>query len=450
MQALLKENKITLALAFPIITGQLSQMLIGLIDTLMIGRVGTAELAAAALTNVIFNFPFVVGIGLFAAVSVLVAQAHGAGDNEAGEEAYRNGYLMSLICGVALAGALLATIPFLGYLGQTKEVVEAAPSYLFWMALSLIPTLPILTIKNFAEAKNRPWTILWIMLGGVVVNIVMNYILIFGHFGAPALSLAGAGIATLIARLSTWVALWIYQKHAPALAECRPRKWLKPLNREKCAQIIKIGLPITGQLSMEFGSFAASALVIGTFGSAALAAHQITINCAAFSFMIPLGLAMAVTIRVGHSIGAKEPQRCFQVLLGGHITSFIAMGLTAAAFLFAGEWIATQFTQDGEVIALTVALLVYAAAFQVFDGAQVISMGALRGIKDVNIPTAVIFASFWTIGIPFGAWLAFFRSQGAVGMWMGLATGLAIASIVLTIRLVKKLKQMVAEAATEA
>lgn len=420
-------------------------MLIGLVDTIMIGRVGTVELAAAAFTNVIFNFPFVVGIGLFAAVSVLVAQSHGAEEHKDGEEAYRNGYLLSLICGIVLAGALLATIPFLSLLGQPEEVVEATPRYLVWMALSLIPTLPMLTIKNFAEAKNRPWTVLWIMLGGVMVNIVMNYILIFGHFGAPALGLAGAGIATLIARLVTWWALWIYQKHAPALAESRPERWLKPLNIEKCKQLIKIGLPITGQLSMEFGSFAAAALIIGTFGSTALAAHQITINCAAFSFMIPLGLAMAVTIRVGHSIGAKEPERCMKILIGGHATSLMAMGVTATAFLFAGEAIASQFTRDPEVIALTVSLLFYAAAFQIFDGAQVISMGALRGIKDVNIPTAIIFTSFWIIGIPFGAWLAFYGGQEATGMWMGLATGLAIAAVVLTIRLVKKLRQLASQ-----
>ncbi|MEO0509246.1 MAG: MATE family efflux transporter [Verrucomicrobiota bacterium] len=437
-----KENKVTLKLAFPIITGQVSQMLMGLIDTLMIGHIGTTELAAAAMTNVLFNFPFVLGIGLFIAVSVMVSHAHGADNDEEAGEAFRNGYLMALVLGVVLAAGLLGTLPFLDLLHQPEDVVAAIPDYLIWMALSLIPSIPMFTIKNFAEAKNRPWTVLWIMMGGVALNIVLNYLLIFGKFGLPELGLAGAGIATFLARLSTWWALWTYQKKSRALASARPKRWLKPLDQKICLQTAKIALPATGQLTMEFGSFAAAAILIGQFGSVSLAAHQITLSCAAFTFMIPLGLALAVTIRVGHTVGAGENERCNRIVIGAHITAFCMMGLTAAAFLLAGEPIAGMFSQDSEVIAVTASLFVYAAAFQIFDGAQVISMGALRGLKDVNIPTAIIFVSFWIIGIPLGAALAFSSDMEARGLWIGLAMGLAVASVVLGIRLKQKLSKL--------
>ena len=175
---------------------------------------------------------------------------------------------------------------------------------------------------------------------------------------------------------------------------------------------------------MEFGSFAAAAILIGQFGSSALAAHQITITCAAFTFMIPLGLSMAVTIRVGHTIGAKEYHRCRQILVGSHISAFFAMGLCATTFLLGGEQIAALFTKDPEVITVAATLLICAAAFQIFDGAQVISMGALRGLKDVNIPSIIIFVSFWIIGIPGGALLAFNIGFGAQGLWIGLTVGL--------------------------
>lgn len=193
---------------------------------------------------------------------------------------------------------------------------------------------------------------------------------------------------------------------------------------------------------MEFGAFAATALLIGQFGSAPLAAHQITLTCAAFTFMIPLGMSMAVTIRVGHAIGAKESARCRRIVIGAHASTFLIMGITALIFVTLGSEIASAFSDDSQVIAITIQLLMLAAAFQVFDGAQVISMGALRGIQDVNIPTGIVFVSFWVIGIPTGCVLAFQNAMSALGLWIGLTLGLAIASVVLTFRLFVKLSSI--------
>lgn len=442
MKALLKENKITLTLALPIISGQLSQMLLGLADTLMIGRLSTVDLAAAAFVNVLFNFPFVVGIGLFAAVSVLVSHEHGAERPEGAAESFRNGLILSGILGVILAASLFAVMPFIDLFQQPQGVTEKAPAYLVWLALSLIPMVPTLTIKSFAEAKNHPWEVLWIMLGGVVLNVGLNYILIFGNFGLPALGLSGAGIATLLSRLATLAGLWYYLQHAKSIAESVPQKWIAPLDRSICQDLIKIGLPISGQLMLEFGSFAIAALLIGQFGSTALAAHQITLSCAAFTFMIPLGLSMAVTIRVGHTVGANQYLRTRRILIGSHLSTLLMMGVCATIFATSGDLIASAFTADRDVIELAAKLFIAVAFFQLSDGAQIISMGALRGIRDVNIPTAMIFFSFWICGIPFGAWLAFAHDLGALGLWIGLASGLGISAVILTVRLVRLIRKM--------
>lgn len=437
MLSLFKENKITLTLAIPIITGQLSQMLLGLIDTLMIGRVGTDELATAAFVNVLFNTPFVLAIGLFAAVSMQVSHEHGASKHAEAAESFRHGLLVSIVTGFLLCALLIGIMPFLEHLRQPPEILRLTPSYLFWMALSLIPMVPALTIKSFAEAKNRPWEVLWIMLSTVLINVVLNYLLIFGNFGFPKLGLAGAGIATFLARLMSFLALWLYLTRSKKLAESRPHKWLKPLEIKRCWALLKMSAPIAGQLAMEIGSFSIAALFIGQFGSAALASHQIGLTCAAFMFMIPLGLSMAVTIRVGHSRGAGEYTRCKNIILGAHGTAFLIMSTSAVCFTFYGEALASVFTQDPIVIQTAATIFTIVAFFQIFDGAQIISMGALRGLHDVNVPTLIIFISFWIIGIPFGVWLGFAQNLEASGLWIGLATGLGLAATALSLRVQK-------------
>lgn len=441
MQKLLQENKKTFFLATPIIFGHLSQMLVGLADTVMIGRVGTDELAAVAFVNVLFNFPFVIGIGIFAATSVQVSHAHGEVAHGKAAEALRHALIISTIVGFVLAFLLLATTPLLGFFKQSEEVVRLAPDYLFWIALSLIPILPAQTIKSFTEAKNHPWPVLWIMLGGVALNIVLNYILIFGHFGAPYLGLEGAGIASFIARFAVLVAVVVYFFWSPVLAPSRPVRWFVPLKWESCWALTKIAAPISGQLTLEFGAFAYGALLIGTFGSIALAAHQIAITCAAFTFMLPLGLAMAVTIRVGHTIGAKEYSRCKTLIAAAQLTTFLMMLVTAILFISSGQAIAELFTPDPEVIALAATLFFVVAFFQIVDGIQVISMGSLRGLHDVNWPTLILFGSFWLFGLPIGTILAVPVELGALGIWIGIALGIGFACITLTWRLRQKLPQ---------
>lgn len=447
MQMALREGRLTLMLALPIIAGQLSQMLMGLIDTVMIGKLGTDELATVAFVSVLFNMPFVFGIGLFASISVLVSHQHGSAKNhDRLAEILRNGLLCAVGLGVLLAALMFSSLLFLDKLKQPEAVVELTPTYLFWIALSLVPIVPAFTIKSYIEARNHPWLVLWVMLLGVVANFVLNYILIFGNFGFPHLGLAGAGIATLLARFISLAGLLILLHKSKHLNTCLPTRWLKPLDFGICREVLKMAMPISGQLLMEFGSFSVVALLIGRFGSVALAAHQIAMSCITVTFMIPLGLAMAVTIRVGHTLSTGQRTQCGRLILSAHAMSLIVMTVCALLFVSCGEVISRVFSQDLEVIALAGSLFVIVALFQIFDGTQVISMSALRGLKDVNVPTGLLFVSFWVTGIPLGIWLAFSQGWQARGLWTGLACGLALAAIILSLRLKQQFNKVPQEA----
>lgn len=443
MRYLLKENKTTLALAFPIMAGHVSQMLLGLADTIMIGRVGTTELAAAAFANVIFNTFFVAAIGLFIAVSVNTAHSHGAEQDEEAAEILRNSMFIASLIGITLAVILCALEPFLDIFKQPESVTLLAPDYIFWLAISLVPGVPALTAKSFCEAKNQPWIVFWLMFGGVLLNVFLNYLLIFGNLGFPRLELVGAGIATFISRVFVLIVILFYLTRSVTLARCLPAKWLSKLNREKIVSLFNVGSPSAVQLTIAFGSFSITALLIGQFGNTALAAHQIALTCTALIFMFPLGIGMAVSIRVGHSIGSREAPICHPIIWGAHGISFLITGLFAVLMVVFSQEIASLFSADSELVILSGSLLKIVAIFLIFDGAQAISISALRGMRDVIIPTVCIFFSFWVFAIPVGAFFAFKYHLNALGLWIGLAVGLALGALVLTIRLIYQLKSTI-------
>ncbi len=440
---LITEIRQTLALAFPIIIGQVSQMLMGITDTVMIGRVGKVPLAASAFTHGLFMLVFIVAIGVLMSVSVLVARAHGARQSRECAALLQHGMVLGVGLGAAGMLAMFATVPWLQHFGQPPEVVAEVRPYFELIALSLIPTLVFQVLRQFSEAVGHPWAPMGILLGGVGLNVVLNWILIYGNLGAPALGLAGAGWATLASRVLAAGLLWWWLARRPGLRSEWPSAvlaggWLVIPAWPRLRAMLHIGVPAAIYLLFEVGAFSAAALMMGMLGTVELAAHHIALTCAGFTFMFPLGISIAVSVRIGQAVGAERLGSLrmigFSALGAG---SLIMLGC-ALFFLLAGRQLVAGFSTEPEVIALAAQLLVVAAIFQLFDGVQVIASGALRGMADVKVPMVITFIAYWLIALPGGYGLGVRGTYGPLGIWAALAAGLAAAALLLAWRFYHK------------
>jgi MATE family multidrug resistance protein len=333
---------------------------------------------------------------------------------------------------------MFALLPVLGWLGQPPEVNRSVVGFLMLTAISVIPVMLFTAAKDFAEALSRPWPPFWIVLGGVGLNVLLNFVFIFGMLGAPAMGLTGAGLATLIARMASLVVLlvWLHRSRhfQPHLARIPGER---SLGRE-WRGLLQIGLPAGGQYLAEVSAFATASLMMGWIGVNALAAHQIAITCAATTFMVPLGIGMAVTVRVGQSVGARDFHRVRPIAFGGLGLSLGVMTCSALGFILFSRPIAGLFVTDPGVLATAAALLVIAGFFQVVDGTQIVAMNALRGLGDVHVPTGVAIVSYWMVALPLAYLLTFRAHLGPNGIWAGLALGLGVAGVALTWRFVWK------------
>lgn len=437
-QALLTEGRTTLQLAFPLVAGQLGQMLVGLSDTLMIGQLGVVPLAAATFANTILYLPLMFGIGMTMAVSIRVSQARGAEDVQMAREALRNGLFIALVVGllsVVLAGVL---IPFLHLFGQEPEVAAAADRYFLICAVSMIPAIGSMAVKNHADAMNHPWPAFWILLGGVLLNVFLNWVLIWGKFGAPALGLEGAAIATLVSRLISLAVLVSWSRSSRTIGEWVPRHWFKRPHGPSIRSLVKVGLPASLQLLAEVSAFVVATMIIGTISKEALASHQVAITCAATVFMVPLGISMALTVRVGEAWGAKTYERLRPIVVSGWLLGAVFTLFSASAVLAFPGTIAGWFLDEPEALAVATALLLVSAAFQFSDAMQILSMGALRGLDDVSGPAWIAVFAYWVVSLPVGAALAFGLDWGASGMWWGITLGLTLTAVLLGRRLWRK------------
>jgi len=429
LRLLRREIRPTLALALPIMAGMVSQMLMGLADTIMVGHVGVVPLAAASFVNAVAHLPLVFGLGLLSSIAVLTSQAYGARKPEEAGEILRHGLIVSVIMGVAAALSMFALHPFLGHLGQQSEVVVEARDFLLLFGASLFPGLVAHGCKQFAEALKHPWAPTFVMLGGVFLNVFLNWILIYGNWGAPALGLTGAGWSTLIARTVMALVLLTYVLRAPALRAFQPTHWRAALSRSRFYSLLKLGWPVAGQHFCEVSAFAFAAIMMGWISADAIAAHQIAITCAAMSFMFVLGLGAATCIRVGHAYGAGQFVRMRRIGWGAIGLAAGIMAAFGVIFMVFGKPIAGLFISSPTVVELTAQLLIVAAVFQIADGVQVTSICASRGLADVRVPALIAVLAYWVLTIPLGSLLAFRANWGAVGIWTGLATGLGVAAV---------------------
>lgn len=440
--SILRECAQSLRLGIPLMIGQLSQMLMGVVDTLMVGHLGVTELAGLTFASALFHVPLVFGIGVLTAVAVFTSNARGAENAKDARESCRNGLWLGTMLGLGLFLLALAVLPLHRHVGQAPEVISAARNYYLYVMASLIPTLASMALKNHADALNHPWPPFWIFMGGVLLNVLLNWLLIYGHWGLPAMGLDGAGLATLLARVAILVAVLGWLIRARGLRDWVPhRRWLSP-----CwfwlKKLSAVGFPASIQMLCEVTAFSIAGILMGKFGPAALAAHQVAITLAGTAFMIPLGLSMALTVQIGSAVGANEIPRLRNIALSGWIMAFGYAALTASVFLIFGNTLASWFVDAPDVVALAATLLVIVGFFQIADGLQVASSAMLRGLHDTKIAAWMGFVSYWLLGLPTSMVLAFTFSTGPSGVWWGLATGLTVAAMTLGARLWRRIGQM--------
>jgi MATE family multidrug resistance protein len=428
----------TLKLAFPIIIGELAQMALHLIDSAMVGAISYKQLAAAALVINAMNIPFVIGIGMTISVSQMVSLANGRRDAQLVSHYLFNGFCLCALTALAISMTLIFGKDLLHNLGQDPEVVELAIPFMRLMGLSIIPMLLFMTLKQFADGLEHTRTAMIFSLAGMPVNILLNWLLIYGNWGFPRLELEGAGWATLITRTCMFLALaFVVLRHKTFEKYIAVGRNQWHFKAQTWRELLHIGIPSSLQIGMEAGAFAVSGIIIGTLGAVAQAAHQIALSSASLTFMVSMGLAQAGSIRVSNALGRGDWTKIFVIGKSTLLTALIYGTICALAFAIFRYQLPKAFNDNAEVLALAALLLLFAAVFQISDSTQAIGAGLLRGIKDVKTPTILIGIAYWVIGIPFGYVLAFPFGMGASGMWLGLILGLTMASIFLMTRFFK-------------
>ncbi len=425
----------TVKLALPIALTQLGQIAMMTSDLALIGRLGDQAVAAAALAHTVLFMVFVLGMGIVAAVAPLASQAYGARAPRMVRRALRVGLWAAVILGAPLTLVQLWGGELLVLLGQSPDNAALAHQYLAGMAWCLVPSWCFMALRNFMSAVNRPEPGLWITLAAIPANGILAYALIYGAFGLPRLELFGAGLATTLVSIGMCVAaIWVCYTRRPFRKYRVLGRWWRA-DWTLMRQLIVIGAPISGSFLLEYGLFAAAAQLMGWIGTAALAAHQIALQVAAIMFMVPFGIGMAATVRVGHAVGrgdsAAGRRAGFAAILLGVVfmasmTLLVALTSNIIPLAFLG-----LDAPDPQTVVLASSLLVLGASFFIADGIQTIAAGSLRGLNDTRIPLVFAAISFWAIGFS-GCWLfGFTLGLGAYGIWIGLSLGLATYAVLL-------------------
>ncbi len=428
-----------MVLAGPVVVSQLGQMSMGFVDTLMVGRLGAESLAGVALGNTLFFFLLIVSSGVVIAVAPVVSQAYGANDDETIERSVRQGLVIGILLTLPCALLLWNIEPLLLAMGQDPGVVALSAGYLHAIVWGFLPFLWFTALRSFLEGFSRPLPVTVITLCGLAINIVANYVFMFGKWGFPELGVVGTGLASTIVYWSMFIILLCYTRAVSPFKNYRLVWGIGTPDARYLKALLSIGWPIGVSHGVESGLFSATALFVGLIGTASLAAHQIALQCAAYTFMVPMGIGMAASVRVGQAVGRRDLEQA-------QTAGFVAMGLAllfmiGAAVLFVtaprsiiGLYIDTTRPGNAEVVQIATVLLGVAAVFQVFDGIQVSAAGSLRGLKDTRIPMIISVLAYWGIGLSSGLVLGFGMDFGAVGLWWGLVLGLAAAAVMLTLR----------------
>jgi MATE family multidrug resistance protein len=407
-------------------------MAMGVVDTIMVGHISPQALAAVALGNLYFFSLAVFGMGTLMVLDPVVAQAVGARDTPAVARAVQRGLLMAVLLTIPISVLLTVAGPMLTLARQPGPVIPLAAAYAVRSSPGTLPFLVFIVFRQSLQALGRTAPIVLAIVLANLANAGLNWVLIFGHLGFPPMGVVGSAWATSTGRALLALGLWVAARHqlGPLLFPLRPEIWqLPPLGR-----MLRLGLPIGAQHVLEFGAFALIALMMGWMGIREIAGHQIAINLAALTFMVPLGVGDAASVLVGRGVGrgsALETRGAARAALACGVTF---MSLTAATFLSLPAALSRLYTADREVIAVAVTLIPIAGVFQVFDGMQVVASGILRGLGDTRAPMLANLLGYWLLGIPLSMYLGFKAHWGPAGLWWGLVLGLVVVACTLLVR----------------
>jgi MATE family multidrug resistance protein len=428
-----------LSLAFPVIFSQIGQVTVNLADNMMVGHVGTTELAAASFAINVFHVGMLLGLGITLGLTPLVGQSFSPDDSKSAGSWLKNGVLVYFIASFALCAAMSAVVFFMDRMGQSEDVVKLAIPYYLIQVTSLVPLMVFFSFKQFFEGIGNTKIAMAITIATNLVNIGLNYILIYGKLGFPAFGLNGAGYATLIARMIMPVIFVLVILNRNSLRHYLTEAIHSSFEMVKIKHILSIGFPIGLQMVIEVLSFSFGAIMLGWISKESIAGHQVAISMASMTYMISFGLASGTTIRVSHSFGDKNMNELKRAIYASLHIVVAFMSLMGVLFILLRHQLPLLFTSDPAVIQVAAGLLVVGAVFQVFDGVQVVLLGALRGLADVRIPLFIAFFSYVVVSLPVSYLLSFVFNFGYSGVWIGFVFGLSTAAVLFGFRLRKQL-----------
>ncbi|WP_304041194.1 MATE family efflux transporter [Ignavibacterium album] len=442
-----RENKSyiqkTLSLAYPVIIGQLGLIMMGVVDSIMVGELGAVPLAAASLSNSLIFIVLIIAIGNSIAVTPLVAILVGAKKSDECGVYFRQSLLVNLVMGFLVFLIILVGVNYLHLLGQSFSVQQKAKSYMIIIGLSIFPLMIFQTYKQFIEGLSIMRPAMIITLAANLINVFANWVLIFGKLGFPRLELDGAGWATFLSRLFMAISLMIFVMYNKRFRIYDVSFHFRSLNFHVIRRILSVGLPSGFQYFFEVGAFSFAVIMIGWIGANELAAHQIAISLASVSFMGVLGISQAGGILVGNAVGEQSVQLVRKSGFTAIALGMIWMSVSGIIFILFRNHLPFIYIRDEAVIRIASQLLIIAALFQLSDGIQAVGIGILRGLTDVKGPTVITFVAYWIISLPIGYLLAFQFGYGVIGVWIGLLIGLTCSAIMLTLRFNYKSRKLI-------
>ena len=437
------EFKKNIQLAYPVMLGQLAHILVGFADSIMVGELGPAPLAAVSLANSLAFIAFSIGIGFTFAITPLIAEAHTSNNIARGKSYFQHGVLMSLILSVVLCGALFLMKPLMYFMDQPVEVVEYASPYFDIVVYSMIPMLLFQAYKQFSDGMSQTKYPMRAAIIANIINVGLNYLLIYGKFGFPRMELIGAGLGTLISRVLMLFFIMYIVHTKDVFAVFVEKIRFSSFKKRFFFKVLNVGYPSAMQMFFEVGMFAGGILLAGMIGTNAQAANQISLNLATMTYMLAVGLGVTATIRVGNQKGLKNFVDLKRITISVLLLMLLIDVVLAIGFFVFKDFLPTLYIQDVEVIKIAATLLIVAGLFQISDGIQVVLLGALRGLQDVKKPMVITFIAFWIVGLPISYFLGIKTDLGALGIWIGMLVSLTLSAIMLYLRFDKLTKKLI-------